>query len=83
MLGCKFLPLVTARPCKFWSTEPDLVILDIMMPKVDGYGVTKEIRANHDTPIIILTALGDVAERITGLELEAQMTMWWPLAPKG
>jgi len=66
----------------FEDTEPDLVILDIMMPKVDGYGVTKEIRANHDTPIIILTALGDVAERITGLELGADDYVVKPFSPK-
>ncbi|MFN8614338.1 MAG: response regulator [Vampirovibrionales bacterium] len=66
----------------FESVEPDLIILDIMMPKVDGYGVTKEIRSNHDTPIIILTALGDVAERITGLELGADDYVVKPFSPK-
>ena len=53
------------------KTMPDLVILDVMMPKMDGYGVTREIRRTSDVPIIILTALGDVSERITGLELGA------------
>lgn len=62
--------------------QPDLLILDIMMPKMDGYGVTKEIRQNHDTPIIILTALGDVAERITGLELGADDYVVKPFSPK-
>ena len=62
--------------------NPDIVILDIMMPKMDGYGVTKEIRKNHDTPIIILTALGDVAERITGLELGADDYVVKPFSPK-
>ena len=38
----------------------DLCILDVMMPKMDGYGVTREIRRTSDVPIIILTALGDV-----------------------
>lgn len=50
---------------------PDLVILDVMMPKLDGYGVCQEIRKTSDIPIIMLTALGDVADRITGLELGA------------
>lgn len=66
----------------FNKTQPDLVILDIMMPKMDGYGVTKEIRQNYDTPIIILTALGDVAERITGLELGADDYVVKPFSPK-
>ncbi|MBX2860222.1 MAG: response regulator transcription factor [Vampirovibrio sp.] len=61
---------------------PDIVILDVMMPKMDGYGVTKEIRRNHDTPIIILTALGDVSERITGLELGADDYVVKPFSPK-
>ncbi len=62
--------------------EPDLVVLDIMMPKIDGYGVTKEIRKRNDTPIILLTALGDVSERITGLELGADDYVIKPFSPK-
>ena len=42
----------------FNKTNPDLVVLDVMMPKMDGYGVTREIRRTSDIPIIILTALG-------------------------
>jgi two-component system response regulator RegX3 len=42
-----------------------------MMPKLDGYGVCQEIRKESEVPIIMLTALGDVADRITGLELGA------------
>ena len=45
----------------FNKTNPDLVVLDVMMPKMDGYGVTREIRRTSDIPIIILTALGDVS----------------------
>ena len=52
----------------FNKYNPDLVVLDVMMPKMDGYGVTREIRRTSDVPIIILTALGDVSERITGME---------------
>lgn len=61
---------------------PDIVVLDVMMPRLDGYGVTKELRTNHDTPIIILTALGDVAERINGLELGADDYVVKPFSPK-
>jgi OmpR family response regulator RpaB len=66
----------------FEQFGPDIVILDIMRPKMDGYGVTKEIRKNNDTPIIILTALGDVSERITGLELGADDYVVKPFSPK-
>ena len=66
----------------FEQFGPDIVILDIMMPKMDGYGVTKEIRKNSDTPIIILTALGDVSERISGLELGADDYVVKPFSPK-
>lgn len=66
----------------FGKFSPDIVVLDIMMPKMDGYGVTKEIRKQADTPIIILTALGDVAERITGLELGADDYVVKPFSPK-
>lgn len=62
--------------------NPDLVVLDVMMPKLDGYGVTREIRKSSDTPIIILTALGDVSERITGLELGADDYVIKPFSPK-
>lgn len=64
------------------KTAPDLVILDVMMPKMDGYGVTREIRRTSDVPIIILTALGDVSERITGLELGADDYVIKPFSPK-
>ena len=64
------------------KTAPDLVILDVMMPKMDGYGVTREIRRTSDVPIIILTALGDVSERITGLELGADDYVVKPFSPK-
>jgi OmpR family response regulator RpaB len=66
----------------FQKNNPDLVVLDVMMPKLDGYGVTREIRKNSDTPIIILTALGDVSERITGLELGADDYIIKPFSPK-
>lgn len=66
----------------FNKHNPDLIILDVMMPKLDGYGVTREIRKNSDTPIIILTALGDVSERITGLELGADDYVIKPFSPK-
>jgi len=66
----------------FRREAPDLVILDVMMPKLDGYGVCQEIRKTSDVPIIMLTALGDVADRITGLELGADDYVIKPFSPK-
>ena len=66
----------------FNKENPDLVVLDVMKPKMDGYGVTREIRRTSDVPIIILTALGDVSERITGLELGADDYVIKPFSPK-
>ncbi|MFN4279982.1 response regulator transcription factor RpaB [Thermosynechococcus sp.] len=66
----------------FRQEQPDLVVLDVMMPKLDGYGVCQELRKESDVPIIMLTALGDVADRITGLELGADDYVVKPFSPK-
>jgi two-component system, OmpR family, response regulator RpaB len=66
----------------FRNAGPDLVVLDVMMPKLDGYGVCQELRKESDVPIIMLTALGDVADRITGLELGADDYVVKPFSPK-
>jgi OmpR family response regulator RpaB len=66
----------------FRSNHPDLVVLDVMMPKLDGYGVCQELRKESDVPIVMLTALGDVADRITGLELGADDYVVKPFSPK-
>ena len=66
----------------FRRTSPDLVVLDVMMPKLDGYGVCQELRKESDVPIVMLTALGDVADRITGLELGADDYVVKPFSPK-
>ncbi len=51
--------------------EPDLILLDIMLPKFDGWQVCREIRKNSDVPIIMLTAKGETFDKILGLELGA------------
>jgi OmpR family response regulator RpaB len=66
----------------FKREHPHLVVLDVMMPKLDGYGVCQELRKESDVPIIMLTALGDVADRITGLELGADDYVVKPFSPK-
>ena len=52
----------------FRSFKPDLVLLDIMLPVLDGWSVLKKIRAEEKTPIIMLTAKGEVQDKVTGLE---------------
>ncbi len=53
------------------SERPDLVILDVMLPGMDGFKVCREIRAESDVPIIMLTARGDETDKVVGLELGA------------
>ena len=55
----------------FRSFQPDLVLLDIMLPVMDGWAVCAHIREKGKTPIIMLTAKSDVGDRITGLEMGA------------
>ena len=53
---------------KFRSIKPDLVLLDVMMPVMDGWAVCKAIRADSQTPIIMLTAKGEVNDKVSGLK---------------
>ncbi len=62
--------------------DPDLIVLDVMMPKMDGYGVCQALRQESNVPIIMLTALGDVGDRITGLQLGADDYLAKPFSPK-
>ena len=66
----------------FHNQVPDLVVLDLMLPKLDGYGVCQKLRKSSDIPIIMLTALGDVADRIMGLALGADDYVAKPFSPK-
>jgi len=60
----------------------DILILDIMMPGESGLSLTKEIKKNNSTPIILLTAKGETEERIQGLELGADDYLGKPFEPK-
>ncbi|MGB7876842.1 MAG: response regulator transcription factor [Anaerolineales bacterium] len=62
--------------------KPDLIILDIMMPEMDGYGFMREHRKELDTPIILLTARVDDDERVIGLELGADDYLTKPFRPR-
>lgn len=55
----------------FQSKAPELVLLDIMLPKMDGWQVCREIRKTSNTPIIMLTAKGETFDKVLGLELGA------------
>jgi DNA-binding response OmpR family regulator len=61
---------------------PDLVILDIMLPEMDGFQVCKTIRETHTVPIIMLTARGEITDRIVGLELGADDYLPKPFEPR-
>ena len=60
----------------------ELIILDIMMPEMDGFEVCKRIRKNSEIPIIMLTARGEVMDRIVGLELGADDYLSKPFEPR-
>ena len=60
-----------AGVAEFEQFEPNLVLLDIMLPVLDGWGVCREIRAVSSVPIIMLTAKGETLDKITGLEMGA------------
>ncbi|WP_269433758.1 response regulator transcription factor [Desulfocucumis palustris] len=60
----------------------DLVILDLMMPGMDGWSVCREIRKSSDIPVIILTARGDEIDRVLGLELGADDYVVKPFSPR-
>lgn len=60
----------TALSC-YETFQPDLILLDIMLPGIDGYDVCREIRRSQNTPIIMLSAKGEVFDKVLGLELGA------------
>ena len=64
---------------EFRKKEPDLILLDIMLPVMDGWAVCREIRAESDVPIIMLTAKGETADRVSGLEMGADDYIVKPL----
>jgi DNA-binding response OmpR family regulator len=62
--------------------EPDLVILDVMLPRLDGFEVCRELRRRGDTPILMLTARDDDVDSIVGLELGADDYVTKPFNPR-
>lgn len=66
----------------FATTEPDIVLLDIMMPGMDGIEVIKRIRKDSNVPVIMLTAKGDTFDKVLALELGADDYIVKPFEPK-
>jgi DNA-binding response OmpR family regulator len=64
------------------NTQPDLVVMDLMLPGIDGLSLTRYLRERGDTPIIMLTARRDEADRIAGLELGADDYVVKPFSPQ-
>lgn len=67
---------------EFESFEPNLILLDLMLPGIDGYQVCREIRAKSSVPIIMLSAKGEVFDKVLGLELGADDYMEKPFDSK-
>ena len=66
----------------FDSYQPNLVLLDLMLPGIDGYQVCREIRSKSTTPIIMLSAKGEVFDKVLGLELGADDYIMKPFDSK-
>ena len=67
---------------KHQSFQPDLILLDIMLPGIDGYDVLREIRKQYTTPVIMLSAKGETFDKVLGLELGADDYIIKPFEPK-
>jgi DNA-binding response OmpR family regulator len=67
---------------KLKQTAPDMVILDIMLPEMDGFEVCRTIRQTSDVPIIMLTARGEITDKVVGLELGADDYLAKPFEPR-
>jgi two-component system, OmpR family, alkaline phosphatase synthesis response regulator PhoP len=64
------------------SSSPDLVVLDLGLPKLDGLDVTRSLRKHSNVPIIMLTALVEVSDKLIGLELGADDYLTKPFSPR-
>jgi DNA-binding response OmpR family regulator len=67
---------------KFTREAPSMVVLDVMMPGMDGFAVCRELRKEHDVPILMLTARNEDVDKIVGLEIGADDYMTKPFNPR-
>ncbi|NLN48033.1 MAG: response regulator transcription factor [Clostridiales bacterium] len=65
----------------FKMRQPDIILLDVMMPKIDGFEVCREIRKSSNVPIIMITARGEDFEKIMGLDIGADDYIVKPFSP--
>jgi len=70
-MTCQVVNDGLSAPEKFQQFQPDLVLLDIMLPGLDGWSVCRKIRESSKTPIIMLTAKGELEDKVSGLEMGA------------
>lgn len=84
MIGYEIITAVDGvEALQIFNTQyPDLIILDVMMPRLDGFGVCQAIRKTSKIPIIMLTALESITDRIKGLDMGADDYMIKPFSPK-
>lgn len=66
---------------EFYARKPQVVLLDVMMPKLDGFQVCREIRRQSDVPVIMVTARGEDFEKIMGLDIGADDYIVKPFSP--
>ena len=72
-----------AEALRIWQREqPSMIVLDVMMPDMDGFSVLKEIRRTSRVPVLMLTARGEAEDRIEGLEIGADDYLAKPFFPK-
>ena len=67
---------------RWFNEKPDLVVLDVNLPKLDGFAVCRRIREQADTPIILLTVRGEEDDVVRGLELGADDYITKPFSPR-
>jgi DNA-binding response OmpR family regulator len=71
-----------AAMASFSQSRPDLVVLDLMLPRIDGLEVLRRMRVDGATPVIMLTARGEETDRVVGLELGADDYVTKPFSPR-
>ncbi|HEX5017344.1 MAG TPA: response regulator transcription factor [Actinomycetes bacterium] len=82
--GLRGVQAATGRDAlrRFDESQPDLVLLDLMLPDLDGLEVCRRLRQHSDVPVIMLTALGEEVDRVLGLEVGADDYVTKPFSPR-